>query len=144
MNMRRLLTTICFLSFAMPASAWELRSIKDPATNELVKSASVTAIGASLVVACTNGQQQPRLRLDQTIEPKNTKNTIVSYRFDDGAVTQHMAVVSADGHELWPWPSDYSAAVWKLRRVKRFRLDMGQTSFDFDLSTGDHLPAFLC
>jgi hypothetical protein len=141
MNMHRLLTTICFLLMAMPVSAWELRSIKDPATNELVKSASVTATGASLVVACTNGQQQPRLKLDQTIEPKNT---IVSYRFDDAAVSQHMAVVSADGHELWPWPSDYSAAVWKLRRVKRFRLSVGQTSFDFDLSTGDHLPAFLC
>jgi hypothetical protein len=141
MNMRRLLTAICFLSMSMPVSAWELGSVKDPATNELVKSASVTAAGATLVVACTNGQQQPRLRLDQTIEPKNI---IVSYRFDDGAVTQHMAAVSADGHELWPWPSDYSAAVWKLRRVKRFRLDMGRTSFDFDVSTGDQLPAFLC
>jgi hypothetical protein len=141
MNMRRLLTTICFLSMAMPVSAWELRSIKDPVTNELVKSASVAATGASLVVACTNGQQQPWLSLARSIEPKNI---MVTYRFDDGPVAQRMATVSADGHDLWPWPSDYSAAVWKLRRVKRFHLDMGQTSFDFDLSTGDHLPAFLC
>ncbi len=141
MNMRRLLTAICFLLIAMPASAWELRSVKDPATNELVKSASVTATGASLVVACTKGQQQPWLNLAQGIEPKNI---MVTYRFDDGPVAQRMAVVTADGHDLWPWPSDYSAAVWKLRRVKHFHLDMGQTSFDFDLSTGDHLPAFLC
>jgi hypothetical protein len=139
--MLRSLTTICFLSMAMPVSAWELGSIKDPATNEPVKSASVTATGASLIVACSNGQQQPRLRLDQSIE---AKNIIVSYRFDEGPLAQHMATVTADGHDLWPWPSDYSAAVWKLRRVKRFRLNMGQASFDFDLTTGDHLPAFLC
>jgi hypothetical protein len=140
MNMRRSLITICFLLIAMPVSAWEIRSVKEPTTNELVMSASVSATGASLVVACTNGQPQPRLSLDQSIEPKNT---IVSYRFDDGPVAQHMAMVSADGHDLWPWPSEYSAAVWKLRRVKRFRLSVGQASFDFDLSTGDQIPLFL-
>jgi hypothetical protein len=139
--MRRSLTTICFLLIAMPVSAWEIRSIKDPMTNELVTGASVTATGASLIVACTNGQPQPRLSLDQSIEPKNI---IVTYRFDDGPVAQRMAIVSADGHDLWPWPSDYSAAVWKLRRFKRFRLNIDQASFDFDLSTGEQLPAFLC
>jgi hypothetical protein len=140
MNMRHSLT-ICFLLIAMPVSAWEIRSIKDPMTNEPVTGASVTATGASLVVACTNGQPQPRLSLDQSIEPKNI---VVSYRFDDGAVAQRVAAVSPDGHDLWPWPSDFSAAVWKLRRAKRFRLNMGQASFDFDLSTGEQLPVFLC
>jgi hypothetical protein len=141
MNMRRALTTIYFLLIATQVSAWEVRPIKDPINNELVTSASVTASGASLIVACTNGQPQPRLSLDQGIEPKNT---IVSYRFDDGPTAQAAAVVSPDGRNLWPWPADYSAAAWKLKRVKRFRLNIGQTLFDFDLSKGASLPLIVC
>lgn len=140
-NMRRALVTICFLLVATRVSAWDIRSVKDPISNALVTGASVTATGASLIVACTNGQPQPRLSLDQGIEPKNT---IVSYRFDDGPVKQGLASVSPDGHNLWPWPEDYSAAAWKLKRVKRFSLNIGQTHFDFDLSKGDGLPLIVC
>ena len=105
------------------------------------RGASVATTGASLVVACTNGQPQPRISLDQAIEPKNVA---ISYRFDDGVLAQRVAAVSAQGLDLWPWPTEYSAAAWKLRRAKRFRLNLGQTLFDFDLSTGDPLPLFLC
>jgi hypothetical protein len=139
--MRRSFAIIFFLSTATPVSAWELHSIKDPVNNELVTRASVSTTGASLIVACTNGEPQPRLSLDQSV---GLKEVAVSYRFDDGPVTRRMAMISPDGHELWPWPTDYSAAAWKLRRVKRFRLNVGETLFEFDLSTGDTLPLILC
>jgi hypothetical protein len=140
-NMRYSVATLIIISTATPVSAWDIHPVKDPVSNEAVPSASVATTGASLVVACTNGQPQPRLRLDQAIE---TSNVAISYRFDDGVLAQRVASVSPQGLDLWPWTADYSAAAWRLRRAKRFRLILNQTTFDFDLSTGDQLPLFLC
>jgi hypothetical protein len=139
--MRYSVAILLIISTAAPVSAWDLHLIRDPISNEPVPSASVATTGASLIVACTNGQPQPRLRFDQAIEPNNVA---VTYRFDDGVLAQREASVSPQGIDLWPWTADYSAAVWRLRRARRFRLNLGQTMFDFDLSTGDQLPLFLC
>jgi hypothetical protein len=138
--MRAWLVTIVFLT-ATKASAWTISTAYDPVTDELINSASVSTVGASLVVACRNGQPEPRLRLDQNLV---ATEIVVSYRFDDGPITPRMAAISPDGQYLWPWRADASAAIWKLRRGKRFRLSVGDASFDFDLTTSDQLPVILC
>lgn len=71
-------------------------------------------------------------------------DVVISYRFDDGPITPRIASISLDGQYLWPWRVDASAAIWKLRRSKRFRLSVGDASFDFDLTTSDQLPVILC
>jgi hypothetical protein len=129
------------LVVATPALAWDVSAVKDPMTDKSATVASVTGRGASLSVTCTDGEPEIELKLDQRIAEKNVS---ITYRFDDGSEVRRTATVSRDGYGVRPWPTESSAAVWRLKRAKRLRLVVNGAPFDFDLSTGASLPMLLC
>ncbi|MGY3615930.1 hypothetical protein [Bradyrhizobium sp. USDA 10063] len=126
---------------AAPASAWTVTHERDRMTDKQLTWASAISGDATLLVGCLNGEVQPRLTWNQRI---GWGDVSVTYRFDDGPVNSHFAMVSQDGRALYIWLNTYNEAMAKLRRGKRLRVQLGQAFYDFDLAKGDSIPTIKC
>ena len=128
--------------FISPASAeWQVRTYIDPMTDRSATVATLPAVAGqgTLRVACLNGRQTPEISFPTQVSFLRIKT---EHRFDDDPVVRRTASVSRDGRELWLWSGDPAAAVKRLVKAKRLRVQIfpvgaPEAFVDFDTTGAD-------
>jgi hypothetical protein len=109
---------------AMSARAdWEISTYTNLMTDRTETAATLAATKgqAALRVACLKGRVFPEVTFSSHV---GFLRIDTDHRFDDGPVISRTAPLSRDGRSLWLWSGETAAAVKKIAKAKRLRVQI--------------------